>query len=162
MTRFGWSSSFKKDMILITKIFRFEMAHAVYGYPGKCSHLHGHSYQLDVTVSPQDIVDQYLPAPGFVMDFKDLKQLVQQEVIGQLDHALVLSEEFLKSQPAFANAPNLVTWSYEPTAENILLYAKNKIDDKLPEGIQLVKLKLFETSDSYAEWIKSFPMPEVY
>jgi len=37
-------------LIRITKHFDFEAAHALYGYDGKCKNIHGHSYQLFVTV----------------------------------------------------------------------------------------------------------------
>ena len=37
-------------MIRITKKFKFEMAHALYGYDGLCKNIHGHSYKLFVTV----------------------------------------------------------------------------------------------------------------
>ena len=36
--------------IRITKKFRFEAAHALYGYDGKCKNIHGHNYNLFVTV----------------------------------------------------------------------------------------------------------------
>ncbi len=38
-------------MIRLTKIFNFEMAHALYGYDGPCKNIHGHSYQLEVTIA---------------------------------------------------------------------------------------------------------------
>ena len=34
----------------ITKIFRYEAAHALMGYDGLCANIHGHSYRLEVTV----------------------------------------------------------------------------------------------------------------
>ncbi len=37
-------------IIRITKAFNFEMAHALLGYKGPCKHIHGHSYELFVTV----------------------------------------------------------------------------------------------------------------
>ncbi len=53
-------------MIRITKIFHFETAHAVHGYIGKCSHIHGHSYELHVCVAAREQQDEYIAAPGFV------------------------------------------------------------------------------------------------
>jgi len=41
----------------------------------------------------------------------------------------------------------------EPTAENILLYIRNVLLAELPTEIRLRKLKIYETSDSYAEWL---------
>ncbi len=128
------------------------MAHAVHGYAGKCSNVHGHSYHLEITVaSAAD--DYYIPAPGFIIDFKEIKKVVQSAVIDQLDHMLVLSEDFLQANNAFASLPNLSVWPYEPTAENILLHIKEKLEHKLPAHVHLCKVKLYETADSFAEWL---------
>ena len=37
-------------MIRITKEFKFEMVHALHAYDGLCKNIHGHSYQLWVTI----------------------------------------------------------------------------------------------------------------
>jgi 6-pyruvoyltetrahydropterin/6-carboxytetrahydropterin synthase len=141
-------------MLQITKIFRFEMAHAVFGYPGKCKNIHGHSYELHVTVgSPAAI--EFVPAPGFILDFKVLKAIVQEKVIDNVDHKLVLSSAYINDHQYLANSENLCTWPYEPTAENILLYVKNQLNESLPNGVYLMRLKLYETNDSYAEWINT-------
>jgi 6-pyruvoyltetrahydropterin/6-carboxytetrahydropterin synthase len=47
----------------------------------------------------------------------------------------------------------LVKWDAEPTAENMLIFIKQMLSKSLPDNIKLVYLKLFETKDSYAEWI---------
>ena len=139
-------------MLQITKIFRFEMAHAIHGYNGKCKDIHGHSYELHVTVSPTHDHENFLPATGLIIDFKELKHLVQEGLIKHLDHKLVLSGEYIKTH-SVPEADNLQQWEYEPSAENILIYAQRRLSGKLPEHIRLVSLKLFETNDSYAEWI---------
>jgi 6-pyruvoyltetrahydropterin/6-carboxytetrahydropterin synthase len=82
-------------MLRVTKIFRFETAHAIFGYPGSCRNIHGHSYVLHVTVQQAQAREGYLPAPGFVIDFKQLKQMVQQAVIEKFDHRLILSANYL-------------------------------------------------------------------
>jgi 6-pyruvoyltetrahydropterin/6-carboxytetrahydropterin synthase len=66
----------------------------------------------------------------------------------------VLSKDYLKANPHFSAAENLVVWDYEPSAENILLYFKNELDRALPKDVQLIKLKLYETTNSFAEWIR--------
>ena len=139
-------------MIQITKIFRFEMAHAIYGYPGKCGEIHGHSYELHVTIS-SDTRNGYLPATGFIIDFKWLKQVINEWIIRHLDHKLVISKTYLEEKLSFL-AENLVIWEAEPSAENILIYIQAILAKKLPEPLKLVRLKLFETSDSYAEWVE--------
>lgn len=140
------------DMLRVTKIFRFETAHAIHGYNGSCRNIHGHSYELHVTVQQQYHEDEFLPAPGFVIDFKELKRMVHFAVIDRFDHCIILSEDYLETHPFLRSLPNLEVWEAEPTAENILLYIKNKLVQQLPEDVRLHELKLYETADSYAEW----------
>jgi 6-pyruvoyltetrahydropterin/6-carboxytetrahydropterin synthase len=128
------------------------MAHAIYGYAGACKNIHGHSYELHVTVSTNTNYETHIPAPGFVSDFKEIKNIVTKAIIDTLDHKVVLSEAFLLKKPSYAAEENLVTWAAEPTAENMLLYIKHILNKIFPPEIKLVYLKLFETKDSYAEW----------
>ena len=72
-------------MISITKIFRFEAAHALHHYPGSCAHIHGHSYELHVTVQAEQTSDDFIGGLGIIMDFKDLKTRVQQCAINAID-----------------------------------------------------------------------------
>lgn len=138
-------------MLKVTKIFRFETAHAIHGYEGLCKNIHGHSYILHVTVGIPANNDSYLPGTGFIIDFKDLKKIINEAVVKPFDHALILSEEYLKLHPDMSTMENLHIWKMEPSVENMLIYIKNKIIDKFPENITLCNLKLYETSDSYAE-----------
>ena len=57
------------------------MAHAIHGYGGICKNMHGHSYELHVTVSSAIGNTSYLPEPGFLLDFKEIKKLVNEAVI---------------------------------------------------------------------------------
>jgi len=139
-------------MVQLTKIFHFEMAHAIHGYFGACKNIHGHSYVLHVTLCTSENTDQYIPAPGFIVDFKDIKKIVQNSIVQQLDHKLVLSTAYLKEYPNFIEQENLVEWQMEPSAENILLYSVSILKDNLPFNTKLVHLKLHETLDSFAEW----------
>ena len=139
-------------MLSLTKIFHFEMAHAIHGYPGPCKNIHGHSYELHVTVCSVNGHNGYLPAPGFLIDFKEIKKLVTMAVIEQFDHKIILSRDFLLKNPSFASQENLVAWEVEPTAENLLVYMMQLLAERLPGEVRLVQLKLYETKDSYAEW----------
>jgi len=128
------------------------MAHAIQGYPGACKNIHGHSYELHVSFAAAFDEACYIPAPGFIIDFKDIKTLVRDVVIQKFDHNLLLSADFIAANPSLPAMKNLVIFEAEPTAENMLLYIKMILQKNLPAGIQLVYLKLFETTDSYAEW----------
>lgn len=139
-------------MISVTKIFRFEMGHAIDGYEGMCKYIHGHSYVLHVSIAGAEAGDRALPPPGFVIDFKELKKIVNEKVVHKLDHSLVLSEQYLQKHPGAGQGQNLMTWPYEPSAENILYYIREELLQSLPGEYRIVRLTLWETADSFAEW----------
>ncbi len=136
-------------MIRITKEFSFEAAHALSGYEGPCSHIHGHSYRLFVTVEGTPCADPSSPVYGMVMDFRDLKRLVETEIISRLDHALILRRG---TSEALASVAGRVVWvDYQPTCENMIVDFAERLRDKLPHGVTLHGLRLHETATSYAE-----------
>ncbi|MBP6432815.1 MAG: 6-carboxytetrahydropterin synthase [Ferruginibacter sp.] len=128
------------------------MAHAIYGYEGSCKNIHGHSYELHVSVSSDFRETTYIASPGFIIDFKEIKKLVQDSVIERFDHQLLLSSAYITSNPSISSLKNIVIFEAEPTAENLLIYIKNFLQKTFPDNIQLVHLKIFETKNSYAEW----------
>ena len=77
--------------IRVTKKFKFETGHALYGHDGKCKNIHGHSYQLEVTVQGKPIADKNNPKYGMVIDFSDLKEIVKKEIVDEFDHATVFN-----------------------------------------------------------------------
>ena len=142
------------SIIKITKQFSFEMAHALRNYDGLCRNIHGHSYKMDITLAGQPLHDETSPKNGMVMDFGDLKKLVNEEIISLLDHALVLNDktdtqliEVLKQ-----NYEKIVTVDFQPTTENLLNFIANKLKTRLPENVNLCRIRLRETDTSYAEW----------
>ena len=140
--------------IRITKEFRFEAAHALKGYDGPCRNVHGHSYELAVTVSGSPISDTSSPKYGMVMDFGDLKCMIKSNIVDVFDHALILHSLFKDkgSIPAGEPFTNVVYVSYQPTSENILLDIAGRLQEILPNGVNLHHLVLRETSSSCAEW----------
>jgi 6-pyruvoyltetrahydropterin/6-carboxytetrahydropterin synthase len=139
-------------MISITKIFRFEAAHAIHQYQGSCKNIHGHSYELHVAVRAKQPTDGYVEGLGIILDFKELKASVQSNVVKLLDHKLLLSKAYLEMNRLEFSSDELVIFDVEPTAENILIFVRNQIISALPDYVQLHSLKLWETRDSYAEW----------
>jgi 6-pyruvoyltetrahydropterin/6-carboxytetrahydropterin synthase len=144
--------------IRITKQFSFETGHALYGYDGKCKNVHGHSYKLSVTVIGTPISDSNNVKFGMVIDFSDLKKIVREEIVDVFDHATV----FNKNTPHVELAEELknrghhvILVDYQPTSENMVIDFAKKIQDRLPNNIQLHSLKLQETESSFAEWYAS-------
>ena len=139
-------------MLQVTKIIRFETAHAIFGYEGKCRNIHGHSYVLHVSVAGAETEEDYLPSPGFIMDFKDLKYLINTVITTLFDHRVIVSDAFVKQHPAVITLENLEVWKMEPTAENMILFIRNRLQQELPGHIILKRLVLYETNDSIASW----------
>ncbi len=140
--------------IRLTKEFSFEAAHALGGYDGPCREIHGHSYRLFVTIKGRPSTDPQDPKQGMVMDFGVLKKIVNEEIISQLDHALVLrstADEGLRRLLS-EQFDNLILVDYQPTCENMLEDFARRILARLPEGVTLHSLRLHETASSYAEW----------
>lgn len=147
-----------KMKIRITKHFDFEAAHALPGYDGKCKNIHGHSYQLFVTIIGTPINDKTNPKNGMVLDFGDLKKIVNTEIIDVFDHAIVLnkdSEHLSLAEKIAEYSHRIVLVNYQPTSELMLIDFSEKIIHKLPKGVNLHSLKLYETNNSYAEWFAS-------
>ena len=141
--------------IRITKIFRFEMAHALWNYQGKCKNIHGHSYVLFVTLSGNPINEKGHPEDGMLMDFGKLKKLIKHSVIDEFDHAFVVN----KNSPHACDIPNnallfenIKKVEFQPTSENLIHHFAQKIQSILPAGVGLFSLKLSETDTSYVEW----------
>ena len=124
------------------------MAHAIHGYAGACKNIHGHSYELEVTVSGCTTKDEYILTPGFIIDFK-----VTDSIIRMIDHKLVLSQDYIAEHPSISSQENLVILGAEPTAENLLIHFQQILLQALPSGSKLVELKLYETKDSFARWM---------
>jgi len=64
----------------ISKRYTFEAAHRLPRHPGKCKHLHGHSYELEVRIRGQVSLDT-----GFVLDYGELSRILK-PVVECLDH----------------------------------------------------------------------------
>jgi 6-pyruvoyltetrahydropterin/6-carboxytetrahydropterin synthase len=102
---------------------------------GLCNNenFHGHNYELHVQVEGH--ID---PITGYVMDLKELKEIMEGEVISQFDHRNLNME--------IAEFKEL-----NPTAENIAVVIWNKIRKKLDPNLDLI-VKLYETPRNYVEF----------
>jgi len=109
--------------IVITKVFTFDSAHHLNDYQGKCKNIHGHTYKLEVSVKGE--VDK----SGLVIDFHDLNDMVEGEILSYIDHRY-LNELF----------------DFNPTCELIGEWIWDEIVKRLPPtGCELTKLVLWET-----------------
>ena len=102
---------------------------------GKCSNpnYHGHNYELIIKV-----VGEPDPRTGYVMDLKELSDLVNDKVIERFDHKnLNLDTEEFKE--------------LNPTAENIAIVIYELLRPHIDEGKDL-QIRLYETPRNFVEY----------
>jgi 6-pyruvoyltetrahydropterin/6-carboxytetrahydropterin synthase len=102
---------------------------------GKCAlpHYHGHNYELEVKVTGRP--DK---KTGYVMDLKELSNLVKKEVLGRFDHKNL----------------NLDTKEFKelnPTAENIAIVIYDLLRPLIDKKKDL-QIRLYETPRNFVEY----------
>ena len=123
---------FDEKVMRIGREFTFDSAHHLLNYDGACANVHGHTYHLHIMLLGK-VKD------GFVIDFKLLKEIVQEYVISKLDHKDL----------------NKVL-DFNPTAENIAVKIWEVLDPVIDEvfkgRVVLERVKLYETPGSFVEY----------
>lgn len=99
---------------------------------GKCANVHGHNYVLEVVVAGE--IDQ---ATGYVIDLKELSDVISRLVVEDVDHRNLNSD---------------VPWleGLIPTAENLAVAFWDRLRSGLPAG-SLHSLRLWETDKNWVE-----------
>lgn len=134
-------------MIYVTRKEHFNAAHKVYrpdwtdeknkAVFGKCANpnWHGHNYDLFVTIKGNPNIET-----GFVMDIKQLSNLINDEVLQHLDHKnLNLDVPFLQNQI--------------PSTENLAIAIWGRLVEKIAaHSCTLHSIKLYETERNYVEY----------
>jgi 6-pyruvoyltetrahydropterin/6-carboxytetrahydropterin synthase len=143
--------------IRVTKHFHFEMAHALFQYDGLCRNIHGHSYNLQVSLIGEVKKEPGHPKDGMVLDFGDLKKVVKSKIVDRFDHALMVNSLFTKPQIDLLKqtSERIIVVDFQPTSENIVTYIAEILKQHLPSGVSLFSIRLYETVTSYAEWFAS-------
>lgn len=102
---------------------------------GKCNNPngHGHNYTLEVTVK-----GTINPQSGFVVDLKDLKEILNREVLDALDHRFLNKEV-----PEFA--------TQIPTTENLAISIWKRLEQRF-EGAKLHRVRVYETVDLFVDY----------
>ena len=102
---------------------------------GKCNNPngHGHNYTLEVTVK-----GEINPQSGFVVDLKQLKEVMQKEVLDAMDHRFLNKEV-----PEFT--------SRIPTTENIAIAIWQRLQPRL-NAATLHRVRVYETPDLFVDF----------
>ena len=143
--------------IRVTKRFHFEMAHTLYEYNGLCRNIHGHSYNLEITIAGEPRNEPRHPKDGMVIDFGELKEIVKRHIVSRFDHALMVSRLVPDEQKKLLEqtTTRLIIVDFQPTTENIVAYIAHILQQHLPAGVALFSIRLYETVTAFAEWFAS-------
>lgn len=123
-------------IVSVTKEFTFDSCHQLKAYVGPCERLHGHTYRLQVTVEGN------LSFNGMVMDFKDLKCMVEGLVKEPLDHYNLNDKLWFNT-----TAENMSVYFFDMLSKEILT-----LSAKEGRYIKLKEVKLWETPTSFATY----------
>ncbi|MCF6097259.1 6-carboxytetrahydropterin synthase QueD [Thermovorax subterraneus] len=111
--------------MFLVKEFKFDAAHNLVSYKGKCEKLHGHTYRLVV------VLDGVPDREGMIMDFLELKEIVGEKVLKKLDHSYI--NDILK----------------QPSAENIAVWVWQQLEEGVRrENCRLYEVQVWETETS--------------
>ncbi|MGD9252914.1 MAG: 6-carboxytetrahydropterin synthase [Holophagae bacterium] len=103
---------------------------------GKCNNLYGHGHNYVLEASVRGEVD---PDSGYLIDMKDLKDVLNRTVVDDVDHKHMNHE---------------VPWleGINPTAENLARIFFERVEPELPDGIELAELTVHETERNSASY----------
>jgi len=139
-------------MTTVTKTVRFDAAHILTDYDGRCKNLHGHTYRVDVSVG-----DASKPVDGtqadMVIDLKALKAIVGEVVLDRFDHAFICNMrsegECDIAAAVERQGMRVAKIPYRSTVENLARHFYELLKESLPG---LVSVKVWETADNCAEY----------
>jgi 6-pyruvoyltetrahydropterin/6-carboxytetrahydropterin synthase len=131
-------------MYSVTKRIEFCYGHRLLDYDGICRHPHGHNGLVEVEVRSGQ-----LDKRNMVCDFSDIKRVVKGWIDRDLDHKMLLRKDDPLVKALQQLGEPVYLCESNPTAEHI---AKIIYQHAAGEGLPVVRVKLWETPTSYAEY----------
>lgn len=131
----------------VSKTLTFDAAHQLVGHFGKCANLHGHTYNVEISLAG-DTYDRG-SSQGMVVDFYHVKKIAG-KFIDRLDHAVLLQG----NEPiALANAVDTkrVIFGFRTTAENMSRFLTWTLTELMWKHARIDSVKLWETPTGCAE-----------
>lgn len=138
-------------MLIVTKTVSFDAAHLLTGHGGQCKNLHGHTYKVVVELGNTPPLDGQ--PKDMVMDFKELKHVLQEEVVACCDHAFLydVTSAVEADIAATLQKHGLRTYAltYRSTSENLAQHFFEKLRKR---GLPVVAVSISETPESCATY----------
>jgi len=131
-------------MYSITCKFHFCYGHRLLDYDGKCAHPHGHNGQVEITLESET-----LDARGMVLDFSELKRIVNDWLEENFDHKMVLAENDPLVPVLAAMHEPMFLMPCSPTAENFAQTIFNFVKER---GYSVRQVVFWETDKCSATY----------
>lgn len=142
-------------MIEVTRRLGFDSAHRVTRHESKCRNVHGHRYEVEITVRGD------LDTSGRVVDFGVVKQVVGDWIYEALDHGYIAApwdELAVGPERVGLKVYRMPEHLGEPTAENIAVLVAGEAQrllDGVKAGLSVVAVRVYETPNCWADWIRA-------
>ncbi len=134
-------------MTTVTKAVTFDAAHILTNHNGLCKNLHGHTYRVEADVTTTDA------SADMVIDFKDLKTLLNKEICDVFDHAFIYNTtsegEKEIAEVGARHGLRVVPIPFRSTAENLARLFFDRLAPQIP-GLSAVRV--WETPSNRAEY----------
>ena len=112
----------------------FSAAHRLHLDDSKCKNIHGHNYEVEVTITSNTVDER-----GFIISFEKIKG-----IIDQYDHTLILAEDDPVVDVLFRQFTSLRIVKFSPSTENFAEHLLRQIFAEVPADSTIV-LRLRET-----------------
>ena len=131
-------------MYKIVKQIDFSYAHRLVDYPGKCAFLHGHNGLVEIEISGSE-----LDKLGMLVDFTEVKTLVEEWIDQHLDHRTILKKDDPLAEVLRKEGEKVFLMDTNPTAEHL---ARLIYEAASKQGLRVTAVRLWETPASMAEY----------
>jgi 6-pyruvoyltetrahydropterin/6-carboxytetrahydropterin synthase len=111
----------------------FSAAHLIREIGGKCEALHGHNFQVEVSVTAETLNEE-----GLLIDFRIVKRWTE-EILAQLDHTYLNELDYFQK--------------VNPTSEEIARLFYDRIDEKARQAkTHVSRVTVWESENSCATY----------
>jgi 6-pyruvoyltetrahydropterin/6-carboxytetrahydropterin synthase len=145
--------------VQITRRIEFDAGHRIPNHASKCKNIHGHRYVLEATVLGAVQLDRGKSDDGMVVDFGDLKTMMNVEIGEPWDHAFLVAssdKEACDASAMMGQGHKTVFLTCVPTVENLAAIAFQKLDERIRttdvgSHFELHHVRLYETPNCWAD-----------
>jgi 6-pyruvoyltetrahydropterin/6-carboxytetrahydropterin synthase len=127
----------------IYKLVHFDASHRLMHYRGKCAHIHGHRWKVEVWIKGE--VDS---VTGILVDYNTVKSIIE-----RFDHQIILNRE----DPLVACIEQfqpVITTPGDPTSELLARILRDMIEEGCRDAgvvAQVERIRVWESETCYAE-----------